>query len=119
MKSLLLSLAIFSLAPLCSAAPCTSGTLANYISLGAGGCTIGSSLISNFGIDSGSFPTSAIDATAVLINPFGGSASPGLTFSTSLTATTPAGFCAVDRAGIDLQLPDLGQFLHELGHNLS
>ena len=74
-----------SLAQLCSGAACTSGTLASYISLGAGGCTIGGNTLSNFGLDSGSNGALALSASSLTINPFGGSATPGLSFSTNQT----------------------------------
>jgi hypothetical protein len=69
---------------------CTSGTLAGYEALGAGGCSIGAVTVASFGAVSGSAGATAIDPTVVAITPGGGTTNPELTFSVDLTATTPS-----------------------------
>ena len=67
------------------AAPCLTGSLAAYISLGPSGCSIGQNTYSGFQ----SLPISAgstqINPSAVTVTPSGGSFNPELTFSVSLT----------------------------------
>lgn len=91
MKKFLLLIGAFTLsASFCSATPCGAGTLASYIGLGAGGCTIDGHTLSNFQILPGSTTGTPIAAAGVLVSPLGGPADPGLTVSTNLTAPANA-----------------------------
>ncbi len=65
---------------------CTTGTLASYESLGAGGCTIGTDLFSSFANVSGTFGATELDPTLVSITPSGGASDPELIFSVSSSA---------------------------------
>lgn len=70
------------------AASCSSGSLASYIALGSGGCTIGGDTLSNFKLLTGSSGATPIVASSVTLNPSGGTYNPALMISTSQTATT-------------------------------
>jgi hypothetical protein len=85
---LLLTLAMASFARLGAAANCASGALASYVGLGATGCTIGSNTLSNFKILSGINLATPISPSAITITPTGGTSNPGLTISTTQTATS-------------------------------
>jgi hypothetical protein len=94
--------ALFSVAQFGSAASCTSGTLASYLSLGSSGCTIGGETISNFSILSGQTGATALATASITITPTGGVYNPTLTFTTSQTASTNAlleSFFTYDVAG--------------------
>ncbi len=78
---LLLALAAVSVARLGVAGTCMGGTLASYIALGAGGCTIGSSTLSNFEVLSGIGGATEFKASSVSLTPSGGGFSPSLTLS--------------------------------------
>ena len=67
-------------------APCGSGTLADYIALGSGGCTIGSNTLYDFNVVSGSFLATAISPSAVTIGELGGTSNPGITATVNVTA---------------------------------
>ena len=82
--------ALFSVAQLCSASTCTSGTLASYLSLGSSGCTIGGETLYNFSILSGQTGATELSAASISITPSGGVYTPALTFTTSQTASTNA-----------------------------
>jgi hypothetical protein len=72
----------------CAAAPtCSSGTLASYISLGSGGCTIGTNTLYDFAIVSGTAGATPIPAQDVIITPLGGDFNPGFTASVAQLAT--------------------------------
>ena len=77
-----------------SAAPCVAGSLADYIALGAGGCTFAGATLADF--SSGAAPGAiAIDPDAIFVTPAaivpggGGPASLGVTFQ--LTGAAAAG----------------------------
>ncbi|MGA8026016.1 MAG: hypothetical protein WB992_02650 [Bryobacteraceae bacterium] len=75
------------MAPLASSGPvCASGTLASYILLGSGGCTIGGNVLYDFHVDSGTAGATPIAPSSITITPFGGSYNLGLTESVGLTA---------------------------------
>jgi len=79
---------VLATAGLASAAPCTNGSLASYIALGAGGCTIGSNTLFGFETLSGISGATPIGAANLAISPFGGTMSFGFTATTSQTAGT-------------------------------
>lgn len=75
------------LSTLCSAAStCSSGTLATYIGLGSGGCTIGADTLYDFQTVSGISGATAISTADVSISPLGGSFNPGITASVTQVA---------------------------------
>jgi hypothetical protein len=76
------------LASAAHANPCTDGSLASYEALGAGGCTIGTNLISSFGTLSGTTGATELPAGDVMIDPSGGTSNPELMFSVTQTAAT-------------------------------
>ncbi len=87
MKRLLITISVVMAATgLSSAAPCSNGSLASYIALGAGGCTIGSNSLFGFQTVSGTAGATAITTSALAITPFGGSTSFGFTAGTTQTA---------------------------------
>lgn len=74
---------------LCSAAPtCTNGTLASYIGLGSGGCTIGANTLYDFQTVSGTAGATEIPTKDVAIAPLGGSLNPGFTATVVQSAST-------------------------------
>jgi hypothetical protein len=76
------------LSAFCAAAsPCTNGTLADYIALGSGGCTIGADTISNFQVASGITGATAISPSDISIS---GSSS-GLNLSLTISVDQTAG----------------------------
>jgi hypothetical protein len=85
---LLLALATFSFARLGVAASCSNASLAAYVSLGTGGCTIGGNTLSDFTILSGIAGATPILPSAITIMPTGSSFNPGLTISMTQTANT-------------------------------
>ncbi len=80
--------AVLAAAGLGSATPCTNGTLASYIALGASGCIIGSNTLFGFQSLSGTAGATPIGTANVAIAPFGGTTSFGLTAATSQNAGT-------------------------------
>jgi hypothetical protein len=87
MKGLLIMISVvMTAAGLSSAAPCGNGSLASYIGLGAGGCTIGSNTLFGFQTVSGTAGATAIATSALAITPFGGTTSFGFTAATTQTA---------------------------------
>jgi hypothetical protein len=70
-----------------SAGTCVTGSLASYVALGVGGCTIGGDTFSNFMDLGGTFGATQLNPAAVTITPLGGSLNPGLTASVRQTAT--------------------------------
>ena len=85
---LLLASATLLQCGLCGAATCTSGTLANYIDLGSGGCTIGTNRLYDFQTLTGIAGATAILPANVSIMPSGGNSDPGLTAFVKATATS-------------------------------
>lgn len=84
MKKTLLSIAmVLASVAVASAAPvCTSGTLADYVALGSGGCTIGDKLFSNFSYAStAGGGASAVAANQVAVSPLVSALDPGILFS--------------------------------------
>ncbi|MBV8866678.1 MAG: hypothetical protein JO210_14895 [Acidobacteriaceae bacterium] len=80
-----LTCAILSFVGLCSAGTvCTGGSLASYISLGSGGCAIGTNTLFNFTVLSGTTLATPIAPGDITISPF----SLGLTAATTVTAST-------------------------------
>jgi hypothetical protein len=87
-----------------SAAPlCVSGaTMASYQALGAGGCTIGNLLFSNFIYGGTSFGTASVPNTDVFLTPVDAGTfypGPGIVFSSSgwsLPAASPTTFMFID-----------------------
>ena len=69
--------------------PCVAGSLADYVSLGAGGCTIGGNTVSSFTVLSGITGATELAPGTVSIQPFGGTADPELAFTVSESVQTP------------------------------
>jgi hypothetical protein len=74
------------LSSLCSGSTCTNGSLASYIALGSGGCTIGTNTLFDFHTLTGISGATPIAPGDVSISPSGGDFSPGFTASVSQTA---------------------------------
>jgi len=81
-----LSLTIVSSALCSTASTCTSGTLATYIALGSGGCTIGQNTLYDFQTVSGISGATPISTADVSISPLGGNLNLGVTASVSQVA---------------------------------
>ncbi len=77
---------VMAAAALGSAAPCVNGSLASYIALGPGGCTIGSDTLFGFQTVDGIVGATVVGTTNLAIAPFGGATSFGFTATTSQTA---------------------------------
>lgn len=80
---------VFLLAPICSAAPCVSGSLATYVSLGSTGCTVSNNTFSDFVIRSPIAGATALLPSSITISPTGGTSDPGL--DTAVVAAASAG----------------------------
>jgi uncharacterized protein (TIGR03437 family) len=91
----LLILAWLGAAQFVSAAPCVPGTLASYIALGAGGCTIGSNVLANF--TQGSALNGAVNIPLAGLNvfPAGGASNPGIVVTGNITAGNGQVFSAL------------------------
>lgn len=88
MKSLYLVLAMaLGLSSAASSAPfCMTGSLDDYLSLGADGCMVGSSTFSNFWTLSPPTTGDPILTNSVSVMPIGSSLNPGLTFGLGVSA---------------------------------
>ncbi len=87
MKRLWIAVVVLGGVQAASGSPtCTSGTLASYELLGAGGCSIGGDTIGSFATLSGITGATAIDPAMVEIKPSGGTADPELLFEVDETA---------------------------------
>lgn len=87
MKQTLCLVALFlSFMGLSAAASCSNGSLASYIALGSGGCTIGGNTYSSFADLSGSAGATEIPAIDVMVAPSGGKFNPALTFTVNVTS---------------------------------
>jgi hypothetical protein len=83
--------AMLGIASFASASPvCSTGTLATYEALGAGGCTIGTNTVFDFNSPSGITGATPIAPADIKIIPSGGTASPTLMFETTSDATDGA-----------------------------
>ncbi len=70
--------------------PCVAGSLATYVSLGAGGCTIGTNVVSSFVVySSGTTGATELSTSAVSIAPSGGDTDPQLQFTVNESVDTP------------------------------
>lgn len=78
---------LVSISPCATAGTCTSGSLASYISLGSGGCTIGTNTLYDFQTVNGTAGATEISAQDVTISPAGGNYNPGFTASVSQLAS--------------------------------
>ncbi len=86
-----LTLTTFGVLQVASASSlCTTGTLASYEALGAGGCLLGGDTISSFTTISGITGATPIDPTLVEITPSGGTDDPVLEFDVNQTADANA-----------------------------
>ena len=91
MKQLaILSGILLFVSQLCVAAACGNGTLASYIALGPGGCTIGGDTLFDFQTVAGQAGATGIADGSVQISAFGGTLNPGLTASITKTARAGA-----------------------------
>jgi hypothetical protein len=88
MKYTWLLMLTFALPPLASAGPCTVGTLANYVSLGSTGCTIGGDTVDLFTVLPGTTGGTELGPGVVSVTPSGGTANPTLTFGVNQSAGT-------------------------------
>lgn len=66
-----------------------SGSLASYIALGSTGCTIGGDAFTSFQTLAGQTGATELAASAITINPSGGTVDPTLTFATTQSAAAP------------------------------
>ena len=73
------------------AGTCSSGSLADYIALGPGSCSIGYNTFYNFQALAGSFGNTEIDPATATVTPLGASTSPGFMISVTVTASPPYG----------------------------
>lgn len=88
-RLLFLATALFiNLSPCATAATCTNGSLASYISLGSEGCTIGTNTLYDFQTVSGTAGAMEISTQDVTISPLGGNYNPG--FIASISQSTSA-----------------------------
>ena len=85
---LLLALTTVAMSQLGVAASCGSGSLADYVALGPGGCTIGSDTLSDFQVLTGFSGGTAIAPGSVTITPMGGTYTPGFTISVNQSASS-------------------------------
>lgn len=70
--------------------PCVAASLASYISLGAGGCTIGTNLVSSFvDYSTGTFGATELPPSAVSITPSGSDTDPQLQFTVNESVDAP------------------------------
>lgn len=87
MRRLFYVTAAILMSAFCSAAStCTNGTLADYIALGSGGCTIGVDTISNFQVASGIAGATPISPFDISISASGSGLNLSLTVSVDQTA---------------------------------
>ena len=91
MKPLLAAVTLFLAAGAANASPCVSGSLADYIALGSGGCSIGDKTLSDFSAASFLTGAAAIDAANVNVAAVGGAFNFGLDFSLTPNAPSLAG----------------------------
>jgi len=91
----LLCLASLGVAQLVSAAPCVPGTLASYIALGAGGCTIGGNVLANFAQGSALNGALNIPLAGLNVFPAGGAFDPGIVVTGNITAGSGQVFSAL------------------------
>ena len=84
---LLLALTAVAASQLGVAASCSSGSLATYVALGSTGCTIGGDTLTNFKILTGFSGGTPIAPGSVTLAPTGSTFAPGLTISTSQSAS--------------------------------
>ncbi len=88
MKQYILLGGILALSNSVFAAPCTNGTLADYIALGAGGCQNGSVLFSAFATAPGQTGATLIAPTLITVTPDGTLFLPNLLFTVNRTASS-------------------------------
>lgn len=89
-KLWILAAAIIGASQLTFASPaCASDSLSGYIALGAGGCTTGTDVLSDFSVLSGITGVTPIAPASISLSPFGSAAAPGL--ATSLNVSASAG----------------------------
>jgi hypothetical protein len=87
---LLFALAAVSVTRVGVAASCKPGDLTSYVTLGAGGCTIGNNTLSDFKLLAGTAGATEIASGLVNIKPSGGNYNPSLALSVTETAATGA-----------------------------
>lgn len=86
-RGLLLVVLGFAGSTLAVSAPCTTGSLASYISLGATGCTIGGNTLFDFNAVPGTAGATEVGTGSVSLIPAGSSANPGLTINLGVRAS--------------------------------
>ncbi len=87
MVKLLVVVGALTMCSLGLAAPvCSPGPLTNYLSLGADGCMLGTSIVSTFTIFQGSTGATAISPSTVSVVPTNSGSAPRLTFTTTASA---------------------------------
>jgi hypothetical protein len=86
----LLALAALSFGQIGMAGVCSVGTLASYVSLGAGGCTIGNNTLYDFKVfTTGTAGATELAAGLVNLTPSGSNYDPSLALSVNQMATAP------------------------------
>lgn len=91
MKKLLFAVTLLLAGGTANASPCVSGSLADYIALGSGGCTIGDKTLGDFSAASFLTGATAIDAANVNVAAVGGPFNFGLDFTLTPNAPSLAG----------------------------
>jgi hypothetical protein len=87
----LLAFAALSVSQFALAGVCSVGTLASYVSLGAGGCTIGNNTLYDFKVfTSGTAGATELSKALVSLTPSGGNYDPTLALTVNQTATATA-----------------------------
>jgi hypothetical protein len=78
---------VFAISTIAVCSPCSSGTLADYISLGATGCTIGGNTVFDFLTVPGIQGGTQVNTASVVISPAGGTFNPGVTAGLDVSAS--------------------------------
>ena len=80
-----------------TAGPCVSASLTSYLSLGAGGCTVGNLLFTDFSLNG--LSAGAIDFPGIVVNPDGSGPNAGLNF-TFTTGSSEEAFRGLIRTNV-------------------
>ncbi len=107
MRTCVFALALTIAAPsVGAAAPCLSGSLADYMSLGSSGCTVGGATVFDFSASTIAASDTPIPAAQVQVTPFAAGLGLGLDFNVDVAAG-PAGPFSV-LIGYSLSGPSIG-----------
>jgi hypothetical protein len=105
MKQIVLFVAVLACASIACAGPCVSGTLQDFINLGASGCQSGFATFTGFTTEPGQTVASPINPSMVLVTPGGSTLNPTLQFTLDLTASANHVFESFFRFGVSAPLP--------------